>query len=70
MLKITLGPYEAYDNVNNEFIKYPEKDYVFNLNLVALDKWESKHRKRLLDNDEITYKEYWTFSCVCVNLKI
>ena len=61
MLKITLGPYEAYDNVNNEFVTYPEKEYVFNFNLVALDKWESKHRKRLLDNEDITQKEYLDF---------
>ena len=66
MLKITLGPYEAYDNGNNEFIIYPKKDYLFNFNLVALDKWESKHRKRLLDNDDITYKEYLDFFlCMC-----
>lgn len=66
MLKITLGPYEAYDNVNNEFVTYPEKEYVFNFNLVALDKWESKHRKRLLDNKDITQKEYLDFfSCMC-----
>lgn len=66
MFKITLGPYEAYDNVSNEFITYPEKEYVFNFNLVALDKWESKHRKRLLDNDEITYTEYLDFFlCMC-----
>lgn len=66
MLKITLGPYEAYDNVNNEFVTYPEKEYVFNFNLVALDKWESKHRKRLLDNEDITQKEYLDFfACMC-----
>ena len=66
MLKITLGPYEAYDNVNNEFVSYPEKEYVFNFNLVALDKWESKHRKRLLDNEDITQKEYLDFFlCMC-----
>ena len=66
MLKITLGPYEAYDNVNNEFISYPEKEYVFNFNLVALDKWESKHRKRLLDNKDITQTEYLDFFlCMC-----
>lgn len=66
MLKITLGPYEAYDNVNNEFVTYPEKEYVFNFNLVVLDKWESKHRKRLLDNEDITQKEYLDFfACMC-----
>ena len=66
MFKITLGPYEAYDNFKNKFITYPEKEYVFNFNLVSLDKWESKYRKRLLDNDDITHKEYLDFFlCMC-----
>lgn len=66
MFKIILGPYEAYDNVNNEFVTYPKKEYTFNFNLIALDKWESKHRKRLLDNEDITYKEYLDFFlCMC-----
>ena len=61
MFELIFKEYEMYDRVKEEFINKPRRVHHFMFNLIALDKWESKHRKRFLDNDQITYDEYLDF---------
>lgn len=66
MFELIFKEYEMYDRVKEEFINKPRRVHHFMFNLIALDKWESKHRKRFLDNDQITYEEYLDFfNCMC-----
>lgn len=66
MFELIFKEYEMYDRVKEEFINKPGRIHHFMFNLIALDKWESKHRKRFLDNDQITYEEYLDFfNCMC-----
>ena len=66
MFELIFKEYEMYDRVKEEFINKPRRVHHFMFNLIALDKWESKHRKRFLDNDQITHEEYLDFfNCMC-----
>ena len=66
MFELIFKEHEMYDRVKEEFINKPRRVHHFMFNLIALDKWESKHRKRFLDNDQITYDEYLDFfNCMC-----
>jgi len=61
MFELEFDEIEYYDNVKEEFITIPKRIFKFNFTLLALDKWESKHRKRLLDNPDITTSEMLDF---------
>lgn len=61
MLELTLGPFDFYDEIREEFVSIEKKTYVFSFNLLALDRWESKYRKRFLDNNDLTVDDYLNF---------
>lgn len=68
MIIITIPETELYDNEKNEFIIRESIDLRFMFSLVALDKWEAKYRKRLLDNEDITVEEYCDlFKMMCLD---
>lgn len=52
---------ELFDSEKNEFTTIPGEEYTFSFDLVSLDFWESKHRKRFLDNPELTTEEILDF---------
>lgn len=61
MLELKFPEIETYDSDKNEFVSIPEETCIFMFNLVSLDKWERKYRKRFLDNPDITIDEYLDF---------
>lgn len=68
MITITIPETELYDHEKNEFIIRESIDLRFIFNLVTLDKWEAKYRKRLLDNEDITVEEYCDlFKMMCLD---
>lgn len=68
MITITIPETELYDNEKSEFIIRESINLRFIFNLVILDKWEAKYRKRLLDNEDITIQEYYDlFKMMCLD---
>lgn len=50
-LTITLDELEMWDDSISQFIiTEPKQDVTFKYTLTVLDKWETKHRKRFIDN--------------------
>lgn len=52
MLKITVPELEFYDEVNNEFMTFPEQRLQLEHSLVSISKWESKWHKPFLDGKD------------------
>ena len=51
-LTLRLDDTEYWDDEKEEFISSPGKELTFRYTLKNLDKWESKHEKRFIDNDK------------------
>lgn len=66
-LTIKLEDVELYDEETSTFITRPGKEVVFRYTLRNLDKWETKHEKRFIDNfDNISPEEILDFiQCIC-----
>ena len=66
-LTIKLEDVELYDDETSTFITQPGKEVTFRYTLRNLDKWETKHEKRFIDNfDNISPEEILDFiRCIC-----
>lgn len=66
-LTIKLEDIELYDEESSMFITQPGKEVTFRYTLRNLDKWETKHEKRFIDNfDNISSEELLDFiQCMC-----
>lgn len=51
-LTLRLDDTEYWNDEKEEFISSPGKELTFRYTLKNLDKWESKHEKRFIDNDK------------------
>lgn len=61
-LTIKTEDVEYWDEDNNEFITEDGSEYTFRYTLKNLDRWETKHEKRFIDNkDEVTDEEVLDF---------
>ncbi len=45
MLRIIIPKSESYDETNNRFIEYPEKELRLEHSRISISKWESKSKK-------------------------
>lgn len=57
MLRIIIPKSESYDETNNRFIEYPEKELRLEHSLISISKWESKWKKPFLGKEEMTTEE-------------
>lgn len=57
MLTLVIPGIEFYDELNNEFINYPEVELHLEHSLVSISKWESKWKKPFLSGKEKTVDE-------------
>lgn len=60
-LYIEVDPLSLFDEENQRFIDRPKQKVEFRYTLKNLDEWESKHKKRFLDNKDITDDELLDF---------
>ena len=60
-LYIEVEPLSLFDEENQRFIDRPKQKVEFRYTLKNLDEWESKHKKRFLDNKDITDDELLDF---------
>ena len=61
-LTIKTEDVDLWDDENNEFITEEGSTYTFRYTLRNLDRWETKHEKRFIDNsDEISEEEILDF---------
>lgn len=64
-LTIKTEDIEYWDDENNEFITEEGKVYTFRYTLRNLDRWETKHEKRFIDNsDNISEEEILDFIAI------
>lgn len=60
-LYIEVDALSLFDEENQRFIDRPKQKVEFRYTLKNLDEWESKHKKRFLDNKDITDDELLDF---------
>lgn len=67
-LEITTSAKEYYDENTNSFSYAPEITIELEHNLIALSKWEAKHHKPFLGNEELTDSEILDYiKCMCLS---
>ncbi len=57
MLRITVPPFELFDNASNQFIQVKAQTLQLEHSLVSLSKWEAKWHKPFLSSEEKTTEE-------------
>ena len=60
-LYIEVDALSLFDDENQRFIDRPKQKVEFRYTLKNLDEWESKHKKRFLDNKDLTDDELLDF---------
>ena len=73
MLKIRIKPNEFFDDKNNQFYIFPEKEVELQLehSLVSISKWEAKWHKSFLSSTDKTNEELIDYiKCMAVNSSI
>lgn len=60
-LYIEVDSLSLFDEENQRFIDRPKQKVEFRYTLKNLDEWESKHKKRFLDNKDLTDDELLDF---------
>ncbi len=60
-LYIEVDSLSLFDEENQRFIDRPKQKVEFRYTLKNLDEWESKHKKRFLDNKDLTDEELLDF---------
>lgn len=67
-LYIEVDALSLFDEENQRFIDRPKQKVEFRYTLKNLDEWESKHKKRFLDNKDLTDDELLDFiKIMCVD---
>ena len=67
-LYIEIDALSLFDEENQRFIDRPKQKVEFRYTLKNLDEWESKHKKRFLDNKDLTDDELLDFiKIMCVD---
>ena len=68
MLTIVVPAQEAYDESTGRFVETKECTLKLEHSLLSLQKWESKHHKYFLDNEELTVEEITDYvRCMTIN---
>ena len=68
MLTITIPAQEAYDESTERFVETKECTLKLEHSLLSLWKWESKHHKYFLDNEDLTAEEIIDYvKCMTIN---
>lgn len=68
MLHIVVPGVEFYDETKNEFIELGEETLMMEHSLVAISKWESKHKRSFLGHSDKTNEEMMDYiKCMTVN---
>lgn len=71
MLHITIPATELFDEIKQEFITTKEYKLTLEHSLVSISKWEAKHCKPFLSNDEKTFDESIDYiQCMCLTQNI
>lgn len=71
MLPIHIPSTDLYDYKNERFYTIKECDLFLEHSLVSLSKWESKHHKPLLENDELSNDDLIDYiKCMTINKKV
>lgn len=66
-LILTINSKEFYNDNTKEFVNLEEKTIELEHNLISLSKWESKHHKPFLDNEQLTESEMLDYiKCMCI----
>lgn len=65
-LVLTISPKEFYNENTKEFVTLEEKTIELEHNLISLSKWEAKHHKPFLGDEQLTENEMLDYiKCMC-----
>lgn len=68
MLLVKIPDQEGFDEQNQRFIKFDSRTLKLEHSLLSLQKWESKHKKHFIGNEDLTNEEILDYiKCMTLN---